>query len=166
MSKLLVQDKKGELESVAKNLILNEKTFKTLKNIVVLFVWRLGESARFDDEGRQIAATTRRLPTRERDIYGFDVEIEVFKQSWRRLSTKKKKRLMWHELQHIEIEQGENFKIARDDDGRVVLHIRPHDVVITAFEDELKKYGLANKDVPDVIILTKALKKRKKKKTA
>ena len=109
MAKIIIRDKKGELEAVANELIAEQKEFKILSKIKILYVWKLGDSPDWDDEGRPIAAETRKLPNRERDIYGFDVEIKVFKSSWRKRGIKSKRRLMWHELWHINLEEGENF---------------------------------------------------------
>lgn len=164
MAKLIVKDRKGELEKVAKRVIKKNKEFHILKKLNILYVWRLGDMPLYDDEGRAVAAQTKKLANRERDVYGYDVEIQVFKQSWRRRSKKGKYKLMYHELRHIEVEQDEEFKPNRDDDGRIVFKIVPHDVVITAFESEIKKFGLPGHSVPDATVVAKALKQRKKKK--
>lgn len=163
MAKLVVKDRKKILKKVADQWIKKEKDFRILKKISILYVWRLGETPRYDDESRPVAARTRLLPARERDVYGYDVEIEVFKDSWRRKNKKKQRRLIWHELKHIDVEQGENFKPNRDDDGRIIIKLRNHDIVITTFEDEVDKFGLSGRDVSDATTLAKALKKRQKK---
>ena len=164
MAKLIIKDAKGELEAVANELIAEYKEFRSLSKIKILYVWKLGDSPDWDDESRPIAAETRKLPNRERDIYGFDVEIKVFKSSWRKRGTKSKRRLMWHELQHIELEEGENFKVARDDDGRVKIKLRSHSVAVNTFSEEIDRFGLSGRDVGDAVVLAKALKKYKKKK--
>lgn len=163
MARLVVKDKKKVLRTIARDLIATKKRFRVLKEVNILYVWRLGDVPEYDDEGRAILATTRKLPVRERDIYGYDVEIKFWRDGWKRLSKKKQRRKMWHELNHIEVEQGENFSINKDDDGRIVLRIKQHDVVVTTFEDETKKFGLESKDVNSATILARALKKRKKK---
>lgn len=165
MAKLIVRDHSKKLKKLAKKVIKdNRKEFGILGKINILFVWRLGESPRYDDEDRAVAAQTRVLPPRERDIYGFDVEIEVFKDSWLRKSKKARYRLMWHELYHIDVEQSENFKPNRDDDGRIIIKMRKHDITVTTFNDEVKKFGIQSRDVPDAVALSKALRKREKKK--
>jgi hypothetical protein len=163
MARLVVKDKKKVLRAIARDLISTKKRFKVLKEVNILYVWRLGDVPEYDDEGRAILAATRKLPVRERDIYGYDVEIRVWRDGWKRLSKKKHRRTMWHELNHIEVEQGENFSINKDDDGRIILRVRQHDVVITTFEDELKKFGLEGRDVSSATILSRALKKRKRR---
>lgn len=164
MAKLVVRDKKKILKKVADRWIKKEKHFRILSKVNILYVWRLGETPRYDDENRPVAARTRLLPARERDVYGKDVEIEVFKDSWRRRNKRKQRLLIWHELFHIDVEQGENFKPNYDDDGRIIIKLRRHNIVVTTFEEEIKKFGLQGRDVTDAIILSKALKKRKKKK--
>lgn len=161
MARLVVKDKKKVLRGLAHDLIETKKRFRILKEIKILYVWRLGDVPEYDDEGRAILATTRKLPVRERDIYGYDVEIKVWRDGWKRKNQKAQRRTMWHELNHIEVEQGENFSVNKDDDGRVIFRIKQHDVVITTFEDELKKFGLQGRDVNDATILSRALKKRK-----
>ncbi len=163
MAKLVVKDKKKVLKALANDLIRTKKRFRVLKEIKILYVWRLGDVPEYDDEGRAILAMTRKLPPRERDIYGYDVEIRVWRDGWKRRSKSSQRRVIWHELYHIEVEQGENFSVNRDDDGRAIFRIRPHDVVITTFEDELKRFGLPGRDVNDATILSRALKKRKKR---
>ena len=162
MATRVLRDKKKILRKIA-NEVAEEKSFHILNKINILFVWRLGDLPRYDEESRQVLAQTRRLPSRERDVYGYDVEVEVFKQAWKRLGPKKQRRVIWHELNHIEIEQGENFKPNRDKDGRILIEIRSHDVVITTFNAELDKFGLSGHDVPTAVALTTALKKKKKK---
>ncbi len=163
MAKLVVKDKKKVLKAIANDLIGTKKRFRVLKELHILYVWRLSDVPEYDDEGRAILATTRKLPPRERDIYGYDVEIKVWRDGWKRKNKNQQRRTMWHELNHIEVEQGENFSINKDDDGRAIFHIKPHDVVITTFEDELKRFGLPGRDVNDATILSRALKKRKKR---
>lgn len=164
MSKLIVRDRKKILKKVANKWIKSEEEFHILKKLNILFTWRLGETPEYNDEGLPLAAITKKLPPRERDVYGYDVEIRVFKDSWRRKNKKKQRITIWHELKHIDVEQGENFKPNRDDDGRILFNLRKHDVFVATFEDEIKKFGLQGRDVSDATILSKALKKRKKKK--
>jgi len=167
MAKLIIKDRKGELEKIARKLINHskyKKDFQVLPSLRFLFTWRLGDTPEYDKEGQALAATTHKLSTRERDVYRKDVEIRVFKDSWRKRGKRAKKRLMWHELYHIDVEQGENFKVNRDDDGRVIFELRKHDVRVNTFEKEVKLFGISANDVSDAVVLSKALKKRKKKK--
>ena len=166
MAKLIIRDKKGELEAISNEWIEKEKQFHVLSKIKILFVWKLGDTPDYDDEGTPIAATTRVLPKRERDIYSYDVEIKVFKATWRKRGPKSKRRLIWHELFHIELQEGENFKVARDDDGRVIVKIRPHTVTVNTFEEEIERFGILGRDVPDALVLSRALKKKRKEKNA
>ena len=164
MAKLVVRDTSGQLEKYARKVMKRYKgEFRALKHLKILYLWRLGDNPRYDDEGEPIAAQTRKLPTRERDVYEVDVEIEVFKQSWRRRGKNAKIRLMYHELRHISVEEGENFKVSFDDDGRVVFETVKHDLVVKTFEDEVKRFGLANRDVSSASVLSQALKKKRKK---
>ena len=163
MARLVVKDKKKVLRALAHDLISTQKRFRILRELHILYVWRLGDVPEYDDEGRTIIAATRKLPVRERDIYGYDVEIKVWRDGWKRRNPKAQRRTMWHELNRIEVEQGENFSVNKDDDGRIIFRLRQHDVVVTTFEDELKKFGLQTRDVSTATILSRALKKRKKK---
>jgi hypothetical protein len=164
VAKTVVRDQKREIEAVATELMAQYQPFGVLSAVNILFVWRLGETPRYDDQGRPIAATTRRLPVRERDVYGFDVEVEVFQQAWGKKGPKARRRLIWHELYKIDVEQGEDFKVNHDDDGRVIVTMREHDVAITTFEEELKQFGLSSRDIADAQVITKALKRFKLRK--
>jgi hypothetical protein len=160
----VIRDRHGELDKVALYCFKHKKWgYKPLRKLKFLFVWKLGDP-RWDDEGRAIAAQTRKLPTRERDIYGFDVEMEFWRKGWKNRSTKQQQRLMWHELQHIDPEINEGFRWETDEDGRLKFKILEHDVVVTTFKKELKVWGLHQTDEPAAETLARALKKKRKKK--
>lgn len=162
MAKNLVRDKKDEIKKVADHVITTWEEFKPLKHLNILYVWRLNEP-RFDGEKRPIAAQTRRLPTRERDIYGYDAEIEVYRDGWREMGEKKRIRLMYHELKHIVPEMTEDFQWIVDDDGRKKFSLAEHDLVMTGFKDEIKEFGLSSRDIPVAETLSQALQQKKEK---
>lgn len=159
MARTLVRDSSEVLGKLARKVF--KKEFPILKRLNFLFLWKLGEPD-WDDEGFPIAASARKLPVRERDIYGYDVEVKVFRDGWRKRGKKSRYRLIYHELRHVHIEVNEDFKVLRDKDGRVKFQVVPHDVVVRTFEDEIKKFGINPRDVRAAQTLSGALKKRAK----
>ena len=162
MAKHIVKDHKKELKKYFKMCLDKWPEFKPLKRLHFLFLWKLNEP-RFDEEGGFVVAQTRKLPVRERDVYGKDVEIEFCRQLWQDMNPKKRLRVMYHELKHICPELDENFNWIIDDDGRLKFKLIKHDIVVKTFKDEVDEFGLMSNDVPAATILAEALRKKEEK---
>lgn len=153
------RDKSGELERIGK--IVVGKKFPILQNVTILYTWRTPPRIIGD---RVKLGAARKLTTRERDVFGFDFEIEVSKDTWPTLSKAQRFWLVWHELKHCSIIIDENLQPMRDDCGRIRLAMNPHDVVIEAFADEIKLRGVPGHLRSDVRFLWEYYKKNMVKK--
>lgn len=157
------RDETGELFNIAKKIVTSKKdtSFAHLKKVKILFTWR--DTARKDDEGRQVAARASRLSPQIRDLIGKDAMIEVFEDIWPRLSPKWKVRLIKHELRHISVVFDEETGEPKyDKDGRIKIEIVPHDVVIKTFKAEILEYGISTTDLPSVSFLAEVHRKHRK----
>jgi hypothetical protein len=156
-------DDTGELEKYFEKIQLEH--FASLAPVKWLYTWREGE--KLDDEGRMIAASVRKLSSKDRDIFGYDVAIEVDADYWKKMKKKDKFRVAFHELLHVELEydeDDEDFEEPfRDNEGRVKIWMNDHDIVIKRFEAELKKFGLSKDENKIRRFLNKVYKKHKKK---
>lgn len=154
---LLVQDKTGELERVYKRVVEKyEDDFGFLaNNSNFLFTWR--DREQLDDEGKPIAATARVINKRERDLYGYDFEINAHKEYFDELSETEKDRLIYHELLHCVVlpdEENPDYP-ATDNDGRNIIFCQPHDVIIRTFKKEIERFGLRGSDIDTAKFLAK-----------
>ena len=142
MAKNLERDESGELEKYVVQCIKNEVSLVAIQHIRFLYVWYIGESPELDEEKMWVMASVRKLPVRERDVFGVDVELKMNRSLWEDSTTEQKKRTIWHELKHIYVHLDESMNIEYDNDGRISFHMARHDVVIKTFEEELEKFGL------------------------
>ena len=110
----------------------------------------------------EIAAQSKLINKRERDLYGYDFEILFYEALWNELSRKQKMRLMFHELLHCQIDYTEDDEVAYDKDGRVVTYITPHDIVIKTFKREIELFGIGSCDMENATFLANELFKKKK----
>ena len=151
-------DKSGKLSNVFLPILKRE--FPILKHVNILFTWR--NIAKWDDDGRPTAAEARRCSNKERDLYGFDFEVNVLRDNWDGLNTFAKVRLAWHELNHCVVVVDEDGKPSKDDCGKTMISIEPHDLIIRSFKEEVNKFGLSPVDISPSKFLYKEWKKRKK----
>ena len=73
------QDTEGELEEYF-TLVLKQYFPHYLKWLNFLYTWRNGE--KLDEDSIPIIASVRKVQNRDRDIFGFDVIIEVDDERW------------------------------------------------------------------------------------
>ena len=73
------RDVTGEMVGFFENFRYN--FFPLLADAHIHYIFRI--SKKIDDEGMLIVGETRKLPVKERDIYGYDFEICVHKKTWK-----------------------------------------------------------------------------------
>lgn len=147
MAKLRVWvDPDGELKKLFEEVIAKEEDLLHLLQSDARILYTYRNNAMHDDEGEPIAAYAKSLGNRERDLYGFDFEINVFEEYWTELSSDQQYRLAHHELMHCKVEM-EDGEPVTDDYNRLSIWIEPHDVVIKTFSKEIEIYGLGHDDM-------------------
>lgn len=138
-------DKTGELDSVFSKVIAND--FSVLKDLRFIYVFR--NTPKNDEEGGLIEASVHKLSPRDRDVFNYDVCIEVDKDAWSEKDKKERRKLAYHELLHVKIDfineeaPDEEKQPKLDKNDRVVFSLAKHDVVIKRFKKELLKFGLS-----------------------
>lgn len=143
------KDKTGELENLFRKVM--KKECPHLKILRYVYIWREGES--LDDEGIPIAASVRKLPNRDRDVFHRDVAMEVDKDIWADLTKEARYKLAHHELLHLRLTFVEppededavdlsDYEVKRDSNDRLSFYVENHDIVIKKFKKELAQYGL------------------------
>jgi len=152
------QDDTGEIRKYARQIIKAGKntqtddlitTFWDLRRVKILYTFR--DEARKDEEERFVSARVKVLSAELRDLFGKDVQIEICEPTWRQLTVRWKKRLVKHELRHINIvwdekhydETGER-QPKTDKEGRIKVSTLPHDLVLRTFEDDIQEWGLSD----------------------
>jgi hypothetical protein len=142
MQTQFIKDESGELEKIFTKII--EEEFPLLKNARFLYTWRRDEKR--DEEGQVILASARKLQNRDRDVFAYDFNIEVWKEYWEKISEIEKEKLAFHELLHCRIKLDEYGAKTYDTNGRLSIFIEPHDIIIRKFKAEVVKYGLDEGD--------------------
>jgi hypothetical protein len=153
------KDQKGIIEKFAAPQIPTK--FPELKFVKILYTFRKPNAM---DGERVILARTRRCSTRERDVYGYDFEMEVGLDTWRKMDEERKTRLTAHEMRHMGVDLDEDGVPVRDEHNRVRIFVIPHDISIEVFKDEMREHGVPSLYVTDLIFLTRQAKKRVDKK--
>lgn len=138
-------DKSGILEK-AFGFVQNED-FVDLEVFKFIYVWFEGE--KFTTEGNRIMAQVSKISNRDRDVWGFDIRVEVDRSIWKELSPNERKKLCYHELKHIVpiMDKEDNNIVATDKEGRYKYKLVKHDISLLRFKDELKKFGLSGDEV-------------------
>lgn len=154
------RDKTGELNKyfdACKNVY-----FPKLKYVNVNYIFRTVQEK--DDEGREVIGMARRLPPKERDLYGYDFEICIHKDTWKKASNKFKQRIAWHELNHLRVQM--QFKVNEpmvDKAGRIKIGLKQHDLVIRTFTEELEIFGPTTEQKEAIEKIQKFLQEKKSK---
>lgn len=136
-----IRDKKGRLADLAAQVIKENKQFKLLKLVNLIFCYRT--PCRIDKDQQIVAGQARKMPAQARDLFMVDFLIEMAYDVWKFLGPKAKYRLMWHELNHCVVVLDESMQPKRDRHGRIKLKIEHHDLVVKTFRDEVIKFGTA-----------------------
>ena len=145
MAKNFITDTSGSIEEVVKQVIREHKEFRIVRNLHFLYTFRVGD-IQWDKDGLPIDSFTKKLSTRERDVYGKDIELCVHYDSWYDYTKDQKYRLIFRCLLgiHVEVEGKETIEIVLDDDGRIVFRCVPPDIVLRMFSKELEVFGLSS----------------------
>lgn len=103
-----------------------------------------------DSEGGLIAAEVSKVSNRDRDLYGFDIRVEVDTEYWKKCLKEEKFKLAYHELSHISpvfVTAGDpDSGIKEDKEGRLKYKLLQHDIVIKRFKAELEEFGLSKEE--------------------
>lgn len=135
------KDETGELEKVAKDLIPDEFPLIDEVETRILYAW-VDPPEEDVANDRIIEGKTRRLTARDRDLYGYDLVIVIAQSLWEDKDANARKKLMWHELNHIMVVEDPKkggFKV--DPQGRIVYKLRKHDLNLERFAGEIIKFG-------------------------
>ena len=156
------QDTIGKISKIANRIIKEEPDYAPLKHLNILFVWKEGKPST-DEDSRPIVACATVLPKKIRDLFGFDVSVEVNEDIWTRLTSDWKYRVCWHELRHFSVEMDEEtHQPIRDKDGRILVHTKSHNIVVKTFKEEIEKFGVEVEEM-DLFRYLKSVLKRVKK---
>lgn len=156
------KDETGKLEKLASSIIKKDTDYISLKHVRILFIWRDGPP-RKDEDGLKVAAQASILSSKLRDLFAYDCQVEVSEEIWDRLSPEWRRRLMWHELRHFYVElDEETSEPVKDKEGRVVISIVPHDVIVRTFRAEVEKFGVDTSDLPIFKFAARIVKRVKK----
>jgi len=157
-------DESNRIEKVFNKVV--EKEFPELGVLKFLYVWREQEKL---VEGQLVVAEVFKLTTRDRDLWGFDVRVEVDETTWPKMDSDERRKLAFHELLHIRLQyetddNGEENKdvVKYDSDERVCFYIEEHDLILKRFKRELKKFGLSSEEEKMRRFLNKVHSKRSK----
>jgi len=152
-------DKSGKLEKIFKKVM--DDNYPELS--LLRWVYTFRDSEKLDEEGLPIIASVRKLVPRDRDIFDFDIMVEMDKEQWDAMGKSKKLKVVFHELNHTEIDwdDEDEQEPAVDKNDRIKFKLKPHDIVIKRFKEELNKYGLSEDEEEIRIMLNKIYKGKK-----
>lgn len=138
------------------------KYFPNLIHADINYIFRTSQKK--DDEGMLVIGEARRLSSKERDIYEYDFEICIYKETWNKASKKRRERIAWHELNHLVVLHSriDENEPRVDKAGRILINIKPHDVVIKTFEEELMLFGPEEYQASAIESINKYLSKKRK----
>lgn len=157
------KDKSGELDKYVEYW-LKKKEFPEITefDLNILTVFR--EENEWDkDSGDMIAAKTRCLNARDRDLFGYDFMIVFASNVWQEMNKRQKLRLVWHELYHCRVVFDEDGNAETDKDGRIKTFCAQHDLSIKTFADEIKRFGLSGDQLAIAKFLHEAYLEYKRK---
>lgn len=155
----IIRDTSHELQSMYRKVVGEDhKNFPELNLLRFLFTWREGKPE-WSKDNQVIMAQVKKLPPRERDVYLFDIELRVWYDGYQEMNHKQKRRTIWHELRHVQVDLDEDFKPTLDSENRIRFHLAPHDIVIRTFADEVEKFGVNPQDKHPIQLLNHHLRK-------
>lgn len=110
---------------------------KDLEGVKIGIAWH--EGWRPDADGMQTHGKAIKRTDLDRSLDGYDAIIEINKKSWAAFDDKQKRRLIAHELEHIQIAKDRNGTDVYDDKDRIVLRMKRHN--IADFKSILDEFG-------------------------
>ncbi len=116
-----------------------ESCRKDLSDVKIGLAWHAGW--RPDADGVRTHGKAIKRTDLDRSLDGFDAIIELNRQSWQAFDEKAKRRLIAHELEHIQVTRDRNGEVLLDDKNRVVIRIRKHN--IADFDNIIREFGVA-----------------------
>lgn len=137
------KDNTGKLAKALEHVL--KKYRPELGILRFLTTWRYKEKL---DDGKVVEAEVFKMSPRDRDIFGYDVRLEIYSQTWHEMSKAEKIQTLYHELRHIQLnysgvdEEGNPADVKLDKQGRISFKIVPHDIDFRRFHDELDLFGL------------------------
>lgn len=140
------KDESGKLDKAVTWVIKNKRP--DLECLSFLCVWRDKEKL---VDGKLVEAEVSKISNKNRDVFGYDVMLEVDLNNWKSLSVKQKKKLIFHELEHVQVEYMlEDSEKATDEDEE------ENEIDSKAmFEDMLdisRPYGEPKRDKQDRVV--------------
>lgn len=137
------KDNTGKLDKALNHVL--KKYRPELGVLRFLTTWRYKEKL---DDGKVVEAEVFKMSPRDRDIFGYDVRLEIYSQTWHEMSKIEKIQTLYHELRHVQLnysgvdEDGKPVDVKLDKQGRISFKIVPHDIDFRRFHDELDLFGL------------------------
>jgi len=154
------RDKTGKLDRSFERM--RKKHFHKLVHARINYVFRT--TSKKDDEGMMVLGEARKLSNRERDLYGYDFEICIHKKSWEKGSKKRRRRIAWHELNHLIVKYKYGMDAPMiDQAGRLSIALKRHDIIIKTFEEELVMFGPMKSEMASIQKIVEYIKERREK---
>lgn len=91
--------------------------------------------------GYQCAATIKRISLKDRAAGKCDAEMTICAATWKDLPDAKKRALIDHELEHLELKMTKENTVGRDDLGRPKLVMKLHDHQIGIFKGNIERHA-------------------------
>jgi len=169
MAKLII-DKSDEIELRFTKVMT--KFFPEFEALKFIYVWRM--EPKYTEEDQIVVASVTKMSNKDRDLWGYDVKVEVDKEAWSTMTMSDRLKTAFHELLHIKLlyeeseeetetekarvkDKTKNIKLDKDD--RVCFYMEGHDLVLNRFKRELQKFGLSSQEEEMRQFLNKVHKK-------
>lgn len=133
-------DKTNILKEYFNELI--DKYFSYLKDINIIYAW--GKGKKIQDDSNLVLGETYKVSNLNRDLFGCDFIIVIYKEYWDSMDEKTKYKLAYHELCHCGVRLDDNNNIMRDNEDREKVYLKDHDIDLQRFKSELIEFGLDN----------------------
>lgn len=88
----------------------------------------------------------RKLALKDRALGRGDAEISLDGEWWRQSDNSERRALLDHELHHLDVKRNKDGTAQRDDLGRPILKLRPHDHEFGWFEVIAARHGVASQE--------------------
>ena len=155
-----IKDSKGNLARLAAKIIKENKQFKFLKLVNIVYCYRT--PPRISKDQMIVTGQARKMPAQARDLFDADFLVEMAYDVWKLLNKKARYRLMWHELNHCIVVLDDTWQPEKDRHGRIKLKIEHHDLVIKTFKEEVVKFGTAGHERAVAKFLKSKVKRKAK----